>query len=106
VRLLPARLDDQSRRSSDVTQAMNAQRQAELAIFRYGLEARYHAECDRIDSQALGDVLRTALDEEMDLLDWGLSRTGGSVAKAELVARKVSLQVDINNRRIAQRFGR
>lgn len=95
--------DDVSPRQAQV--AARAQRSTELAVFRHGLGARLRAECDRIDSQAAGDALRAALDEELDLLDYGLGRANGSLAKAELVARKVELFASMNNRRVAQRFG-
>jgi|ERR1039458_4967950 hypothetical protein len=88
-----------------LAQALRAQHRAELTVFRHGLAARVQAECDRIDSQAAGDALRTALDEEVDLLDYGLRRANGSLAKAELVARKVEMLANINNRRISRRFG-
>jgi len=99
-----------SSRANDLTPrqvqaAARAQRSTELEVFRHGLGARLRAECDRIDSQAAGDALRTALDEELDLLDYGLRRANGSVAKAELVARKVEMLASMNNRRVAQRFG-
>lgn len=91
--------------SRQLQAAARAQRSTELRVFRHGLDARLRAECDRIDSQAAGDALRAALDEELDLLDYGLRRTGGSAAKAELVARKVEMLSSINNRRVSQRFG-
>ena len=51
--------------------------------------------------------MRTSLDEELNLLEWGLHRArDGSAAKNELVARKVNMLSTINNRRIARRFGR
>jgi hypothetical protein len=49
--------------------------------------------------------MRAALDEELDLLDYGLRRANGSLARAELVARKVEMLASINNRRVGQRFG-
>jgi hypothetical protein len=78
----------------------------ELALHRYGLDARFQAECDRIDSQAIADVTRGALEEEMNVLDWGLERAGQSLAKRELVARMVAQQSSIDRDRIARRFGR
>lgn len=85
--------------------AARAQRSTELQVFRHGLHARLQAECDRIDSQAAADAMRSALDEELDLLDYGLTRARGSAAKAELVARKVEMLSASNNRRITRRFG-
>lgn len=86
--------------------AGRAQRRAELEIFCHGLAAGVRAECEMQDARALGDVIRTSLDEELDLLDWGLYRSNGSTSKTELVARKVNMLSTINNRRIARRFGR
>jgi hypothetical protein len=63
-------------------------------------------EVDRQDTIALGDVLTTATDEELRFLNHGLALAGSSAAKVELVARKVEMFSNINNRRIARRFGR
>jgi hypothetical protein len=103
--MLPARSFDSGRPSRELARAVDAQRHTELAIFQHGLEARYLAETDRIDSQAVSDVIRTALEEELSVLDWGLERANGSAAKAEMVARKVTMQSNINSARIARRFG-
>jgi hypothetical protein len=89
-----------------LARATRAQHGTELAVFRHALKARYVAECERIDTQALSDVVKTALEEELGLMDWGLERAGGSVAKAELVSRKLSMLSNINSDRIARRFGR
>lgn len=105
-RNLPARRPDHRRSSKQLFRATAAQSRTELAIFEHSLEARYVAECDRLDSQAIGDVMRTALEEELSLLNWGTEEASGSQAKAELVARKVSMLSNINNRRIERRFGR
>jgi hypothetical protein len=86
--------------------AARAQRRAELEIFDHRLAAGVRAEGEIADAQALGDVMRTSLDEELNLLEWGLHRADGSAAKNELVARKVNMLSNINNRRIARRFGR
>lgn len=86
-------------------QAERAQRNTELAVFKHGLGARYRAEIDRLDGQATSDALRSALDEEIGLLDYGLARAEGSAAKVQLVARKVEMLAAINNIRISRRFG-
>jgi hypothetical protein len=101
---LPSRWEG-THTSRQLTRAVEAQRRTELAIFEHSLEARYLAECDRIDSQAIADVTRTALEEEMAVLDYGLQAAEGSAAKAELVSRMVSLQSKIDGARIARRFG-
>ena len=84
--------------------AIRAQQRTELAIYEHGLAARLRAEADRLDSQAAGDALRAALDEELSLLDWGMNCAGMSQAKVELVARKVDMLSRINNTRITRRF--
>ena len=86
-------------------QARRAQRQAELTVFRHGLAAAVKAQCDIRDSQAIGEAARASLDEEIDLLEWGLYLANGSAAKRELVVRKVEMFSSLNNRRISRRFG-
>jgi hypothetical protein len=88
-----------------LARARRAQLSTELTVFRHGLDARARAEMDAQDTQAVADASRIALDEELDLLDYGLSRAGQSAAKAELVARHVERLAVINNRRISRRFG-
>ncbi len=88
-----------------VARASRAQAKAELTVFCHALQARAQSEMDRLDSQAVADASRTALEEELDLLDYGLGRAGQSAAKAELVARHVERLSAINNRRITRRFG-
>ncbi|HET7590962.1 MAG TPA: hypothetical protein VFK14_12370 [Solirubrobacterales bacterium] len=102
---LPTRIPDGGR-LDQLAQATLAQQQIELAIFNHHLQARYVAECERIDAEALSDVMRTSLEEELSVLTWGMEEAAGSAAKAELVSRKVALLSQINNRRIARRFGR
>jgi hypothetical protein len=102
---LPARLTDDAPLSRQVVRATRAQEKTELAVFEHHLTARYQAECDRIDSQAIADVTKSALENELDLLDWALERAGDSPAKRELVSRAVSLQQRIDNTRIARRYG-
>jgi hypothetical protein len=95
--------DDRSTRQ--LARAIAAQRRTELSVFEYHLEARLVSECERIDAQALSDVIRTALEEEFGILDWGMQEAAGSAAKAELLARKSAMQSKINSARIARRFG-
>jgi hypothetical protein len=88
-----------------LARARRAQLSTELAVFRHGLRAQAEAEMDRQDTQAVADASRTALDEELGLLRDGLAQAGQSAAAIELVARKVELLSNIDNRRIARRFG-
>jgi phage FluMu protein gp41 len=106
VSLLPVPLDDDTGLTSrQATKAKRAQAGAELELFRYGLRARTRSEKDQLDSQAAADALGVALDEELRLLREGLAQAGQSAAGVELVARKVELLANIDNRRIARRFG-
>ena len=102
---LPVRFGDDPPTGRDLARAARDRSRAELAIYRHGLGARYRAEADRLDAQALSDAAQTSLEEELNLLDYGLRRAAGSAAKAELVARKVEMLSSINNRRIGRRFG-
>lgn len=102
---LPIHAADLGPSSRAVAKAGRLQERTELEIFQHELDARFKTECDRIDSQAVADVLQTALEEEFRLIDVGLAAANGSPAKAELLARKVELLANVNNRRIARRFG-
>jgi hypothetical protein len=87
-------------------QGNRAYRRAAVQVFNHDLQVTVDTEIDRIDSQAIADVIRTATEEELLFLDYGLAMAGNSAAKTELVARKVELLSNINNRRITRRFGR
>ncbi|MGA7966748.1 MAG: hypothetical protein WCB49_12855 [Gammaproteobacteria bacterium] len=102
---LPARRPIDPGGFRQVAKAVHAQERTELAVFEHHLQARYLAEVERIDAEALGDVIETALDEELSTLDYGMELAAGSAAKGELVSRLVSLQSKIDGARIARRFG-
>ncbi len=91
--------------SRQLARARRAQLSTDLAVFRHGLQAQAEAEMDRQDSQATEDALRAALEGEMRLLREGLAEAGQSAAAIELVALKVELLTNLDNRRIARRFG-
>jgi hypothetical protein len=78
---------------------------ANMRLFCHGLEAQAQAEEYRQDTQAVSDALRYSLDEEIALLRDGLALAGQSAAAIELVARKVELLSNIDNRRISRRWG-
>jgi hypothetical protein len=88
-----------------VTRAARATEKTELAIYSHQLEMEYLRQCDAIDSAAIADVSKTALTEEMRVLDEGLALAGDSLAKRELVSRMVTIQSKIDSARIARRFG-
>ena len=92
--------------SLQAVQANRSQRRAEVEVFRHGLAMAVATELDRQDSQAIGDVITTAAEEELRFLDFGMAMAAGSSAKAEMVARKANLMSNLNNQRIARRFGR
>jgi hypothetical protein len=102
---LPARRDD-VRSSRHLTRAAKKQRRAELTLFEAGLDIRVEAEIEQIEARALGEVVRTAIDEEVRTLQFGLERGEGSQAVARLVANKVELLSRINDQRLAEKFGR
>jgi hypothetical protein len=103
---LPAPLDDLTALSRrQIEQARKAEAANALEVFRYGLGAQARAQIDMHDSQALADANRAAVSEEMDLLDYGLSRAGTSAAKVEITARAVQRMSILNDRRILRRFG-
>ncbi len=103
---LPVLHSDSEFPDRHLNRAVRLQRRAELAILKHSLKARYEAEVTRLDTQALSDVVKTALEEELGLMEWGLDRAGGSPARAELVARKLTMFSNINSERILRRFGR
>ena len=89
----------------DTRRAAVAQSRTELEIFTHHLQARFQAECDRIDSAAIADVTKAAIEEEVAVLDYGLDLAQGSAAKIELVSRLVGVQSRIDTARISRRFG-
>jgi hypothetical protein len=103
--MLPARSGDDPPSGRDLARATRDRNRTELAIYRHGLGARYRAEADRLDAQAVSDAVQASLEEELNLLDYGLRRAAGSAAAGELVARKANLLSSLNDRRIGRRFG-
>jgi hypothetical protein len=97
---LPARLGEGEPSQRQLARAAKAVQSTELAVLKHSLKARYEAECSRLDSQALSDVVRCAMEEQVANLDYGLRLAAGSAAKAELVSRLVALHSDIDNERI------
>lgn len=102
---LPIPYGDSPGNSRQRAKAAKATEAMTLAIYEDQLAATYQRERERHEGEALADVVRAALGDELDLLDWGLTKAAGSVAKAELVSRKVSLLSSTNTQRIARHFG-
>lgn len=97
--------DDSGLNRRQVLRARKAEAETALELHRYSLGARFRSQVDIYDSQALGDANRAAVSEEMDLLEYGLSRAGTSAAKVEMTARAAQRMAIINDRRIIRRFG-
>lgn len=89
-------------------QARKLQRQdATTAIEVYGhrRDARKLAACAEAEIEALADVNRTAMNEEMDLADAGIARAAGSSLKSKSVARALQRQEAIADRIVRRAFG-
>jgi hypothetical protein len=92
-----------SRRQLDKARRVEADTALELHRYKHG--ARFRAQIDIYDSEAVADANQAAACTEMDLMDWCLSRAGMSVAKIEVTARAAQRTAIINDRRIMRRFG-
>lgn len=101
---LPARFGDSDLPPRQLARASKAVRSTELAVLKHSLKARYQAECSRLDSQALSDVVHCAMEEQVSNLDFGFRLAGGSAAKAELVSRLVAMHSDIDNECIRRQW--
>jgi hypothetical protein len=97
--------DDSGLNRRQVLKARKAEADTALELHRYSLGARFRGQVDVYDSQALSDANRAAVSEEMDVLEYGLSRAGASAAKVEMTARALQRMAAINDRRITRRFG-
>jgi len=84
---------------------IHSARRAQLEVFEYGLRAAVDGQKDEIDSQMLGDVFATAMEEELRLLRSGRSEAGVDPHSQYIVSQKVQAFSKLNNRRIARRFG-
>lgn len=89
-----------------VVRAARALEQTENAIYSHELEARYLAEVEHIDAEALAEVVKGSLDLEIAFYDEAIAKANGSAAKAQLIADKLSILGKTNSARIARRFGR
>src|SRR5262245_42132835 len=102
---LPARLTNAEQIPRIESQAAAARGQTEIAIYKHSLDMTYEVECDRIDSQAVGDVMRASIDEQFAVIEYGRHKAGSDPALLEVVAQKAAMQDTINNSRIVRRFG-
>lgn len=83
-----------------------ATRRAERGLERHALNRAFAIEQTRIDTRAVGEVITTSLEEEFHTYDYGMYLAKGSAAKQELLARKLEMMSQLNNRLITHRFGR
>lgn len=88
-------------------QARKLQRQeaaAALEVQGHRRNARKLAASAEAHIEALADVNRTAMNEEMDLVDSGIARAAGSQLKSEAVARALQRQASLGDRVIYRAF--
>ena len=86
-------------------QAVAARRQMEDGLLVHTLRATFDKEAARIDAETVGSASRAALGVELDVLHWGIARSGSSAAGAKLVADRVEQLSRLNSKAIERRFG-
>ncbi|MBS1862355.1 MAG: hypothetical protein JSS68_11670 [Actinobacteria bacterium] len=92
--------------SRQVVRAARAMEKADEAVLSHFLTTEVARQCEAIDNEVLGDVVKASLVTELEVYDWAMGRVGGSPVKARLVAEKIALLSNTNSSRIARRFGR
>jgi hypothetical protein len=88
-------------------QARKLQREeaaAVLEVHGHRRDARNLAASAQDLIEALADVNRTAMNEEMDLVDSGIARAAGSPLKFEAVARALQRQATLGDRIVYRTF--
>jgi hypothetical protein len=75
-----------------------------LEVHGHRRDARKLAASAEALIEALADVNRTAMNEEMDLVDSGIVRAGGSQLKSASVARALQRQVTLGDRIVYRTF--
>lgn len=93
------------RPARSVTTAAHALEKTTEAVYRHQLAADYLRECDQIDTDAITDVVRHALEAEMRLSDEGMALAGDSATKRQLLAEKLEILARSNSARISRTFG-
>jgi hypothetical protein len=89
-------------------QARKLQRQdaaTAIEVHSHRRDVRKLAACVEADIEALSDVNRTAMFEEMDLADAGIARAAGSSLKSRSVARALQRQEALADRIVRRAFG-
>lgn len=89
----------------NTTRGRKARNSTSLEVYCHGIGSAGRTQIAQQQLQAVKDVMKMALGNELEFLDEGLESANGSAAKAELVARKVSQFVSLDERIIAQNFG-
>lgn len=88
-------------------QARRLQREdasAAIEVHGHRRDARKLAACAEAEIEALSDVNRTAMMEEMDLADAGIARAAGSSLKSKSVARALQRQEVLADRIVRRAF--
>lgn len=85
--------------------AVAARRQVEDGLLVHSLRAHFDKEAAKIDAEAAFEGSKSALDIELELLAWGIAKSGGSAAASKLVADRVEQLSRINSRNLSERFG-
>lgn len=88
-----------------IVRAARAAEKTEDAIYGHFLAMEFSRQCEAIDASVLAEVIKDSLSRELETYDWAMERVGGSAAKAQLVADKISLLSKTNSTRIARGFG-
>lgn len=86
-------------------QAVAARRRMEGGLLVHTLRTHFEKEAARIDAEAVGEATQTTLGVELDVLNWGIEKAGGSPAAAKLVAERVELMSRANTKNLTRRFG-
>ncbi|MGD9735220.1 MAG: hypothetical protein AB7V58_06365 [Solirubrobacterales bacterium] len=79
----------------------------EGGLMVHTLRAHFDKEASRIDTEAVFEASKAALDGELELLDWGVQKAQamGSTAGAKLVSDRVEQLSRINSKNLSRRFG-
>lgn len=82
-----------------------SERRAQVAVVEHWLGAQVAVQKDQIDQMAVVDAATYSLEAEVGLLNYGKHLAGNDPAAQELVARKLSLLVGLDDARLRRRFG-
>jgi hypothetical protein len=86
-------------------QVVAARRTAENQLIAATLRAHFDEACAQLDAATVAAASQAALGAELELLQWGIAKSGGSAAAAKLVADRVEQLSRLNGKAIERRFG-